>query len=191
MGAIGFAFGTGPKPRVWDYHLFSPYMLMFAFGWAMCCATELSCRLIVPKMLGISAAIWVGILLLTDPSDYFLIFRMLLTASVFTVFHAMRPILQVNNVVNRTASVIADAPYSLYLSHWFVLSSLGKLFGVLHFSQALDFRCERWRSYSACSLQSPASVTLNCRSAATWPLAGRKTAICPACRKAPPARGSW
>jgi exopolysaccharide production protein ExoZ len=41
MGVTGFVFGTGPKPRVWDYHLFSPYMLMFAFGWAMCCATEL------------------------------------------------------------------------------------------------------------------------------------------------------
>jgi hypothetical protein len=69
---------------VWDYHLFSPYMLMFAFGWAMCCATELSCRLIVPKMLGVAAAVWVGILLLTE----------LPTAGVFTVFHAIRPILQ-------------------------------------------------------------------------------------------------
>jgi exopolysaccharide production protein ExoZ len=96
-------------------------------------------RLIVPKTLGIAAAIWLVTLLLTDPADYFLIFRMLLTAVIFTLFHALQPILQVNNLVNRTASVIADASYSLYLSHWFMLSGLGKLFGVLHLPQILDF----------------------------------------------------
>src|SRR5690606_34237809 len=40
---------------------------------------------------------------------------------------------------NRAASVVADASYSLYLSHWFVLSALGKALGALQLPPSLNW----------------------------------------------------
>jgi peptidoglycan/LPS O-acetylase OafA/YrhL len=63
---------------------------------------------------------------------------MAVAAGVFVVTYALRSVLQRDVFINRAASAVADASYSLYLSHWFVLSGLGKLLGALHISPAFD-----------------------------------------------------
>jgi peptidoglycan/LPS O-acetylase OafA/YrhL len=138
-GLTGFALGTGPVLRTWDYHLASPYMLLFAFGWAVCSADRSQARAAWVKTFAAAGLVWFVALTVADPADSYLLFRMSFAAGVFVLARVMRPLLQRDIVVNRAASAIGDASYSLYLSHWFVLSALGKLLGALHFSPAVDW----------------------------------------------------
>lgn len=137
-GTAGFALGTGPIARVWDFHLLSPYMLLFGFGWAMCRAATLGERRAVLKTLAAAMAIWIVAFLLAEPSDYYLLYRMACAAAVFMLARAVRSTLQIDHPINNTVSIIADASYSLYLSHWLILSGLGKAFGALHVPALLD-----------------------------------------------------
>jgi exopolysaccharide production protein ExoZ len=131
LGVLGFALGSGPIPRVWMFQIFSPYMLLFAFGWAIRCAIE------VPGGR-ISTALAVAIWLYCEPVDAHLIVRIQVVAAVFMLAYFARGILQTDNLVNRTASKLADASFSLYLSHWFVLSALGKVIKVFHLPPQMD-----------------------------------------------------
>lgn len=137
-GLIGFALGTWPNGRTWDYHLASPYMLMFAFGWMMCSAERGQTPGIRNKTFAAAVLVWIAALTITDPEHRHLLSRMALAAGVFVCIQALRPVLQRNVFINRAASMLGDASYSLYLSHWFILSGLGKAFGALHLPTALD-----------------------------------------------------
>jgi peptidoglycan/LPS O-acetylase OafA/YrhL len=137
-GLCGFAFGTGPTARVWDYHLISPYMLLFAFGWFMCAVTRTPAPGTFLGALIASAAVWLIGIALAESADRHLLLRMAAAAAVFVLTYALRAILQRDAFINRAASAVADASYSLYLSHWFVLSGLGKLLGALQISPAFD-----------------------------------------------------
>jgi len=141
MGTFGFALGTGPVSRVWDFHVLSPYMLLFAFGWLVCSRgnDEKKGLAALLPLVGILIGVALCVALVTDPRDYMLLFRMVLTASFFLAVHAARAVLEIDTVINRMASAIADASYSLYLSHWFVLSAFGKLLGVLHFPASASY----------------------------------------------------
>jgi peptidoglycan/LPS O-acetylase OafA/YrhL len=137
-GLVGFALGTGPNGRTWDYHLVSPYMLMFAFGWIMC---SIERRPVAGGRRGVYAAaalVWLAALAVADPDHRHLLGRMAAAAAVFVSIHALRPVLQRDIFVNRVGSMLGDASYSLYLSHWFVLSALGKALGALHLPAGLD-----------------------------------------------------
>ena len=138
LALIGSAFGTGPSARFWDFHITSPYMFLFAFGWLMRCLDESDGRKNA-WAIGAFIAIAVIALVLADPRDGILIWRLFVVAIVFLLFSASRSFFAVDNVLNRWASRIGDASYSLYLLHWFVLSILGKIFGVLNLPPASEW----------------------------------------------------
>lgn len=138
-GLAGLALGTGPNGRTWDYHVASPYMLMFAFGWAICSVDRGKVAGARNKALAAAALVWIVGLTIAEPDHRHLVVRMAVAAVVFMAFHALRSRLQRDVFVNRVASALGDASYSLYLSHWFVLSALGKALGALHLPITLDF----------------------------------------------------
>jgi peptidoglycan/LPS O-acetylase OafA/YrhL len=138
-GLAGLVLGTGPVARTWDYHLLSPYLLLFAFGWAMCTVDRWGGRVVWVKTLAAAALVWFVAVAVADPSDRYLVLRMAAAGGAFILVRAFRPLLQRDVVVNRMGSALGDASYSLYLSHWFVLSGLGKLFGTMHPALGFDW----------------------------------------------------
>jgi peptidoglycan/LPS O-acetylase OafA/YrhL len=138
-GVAGLVLGTGPVARTWDYHLLSPYLLLFAFGWAMCTVDRLRGWAIWVKTLAAAALVWFIAVAVADPSDRYLVLRMAVAGGAFIVARGFRPLFQRDVVVNRVGSALGDASYSLYLSHWFVLSGLGKLLGAVQPALGFDW----------------------------------------------------
>jgi len=138
-GTAGLVLGTGPVSRVWDYHLLSPYLLLFAFGWALCTVDRWQTRSAWAKTLAIAAFVWIVALAVADPLDRYLVLRMAVAGGIFLLARVFRPVFQRDCAVNRLGSALGDASYSLYLSHWFVLSGFGKVAGALMFPAALDW----------------------------------------------------
>jgi exopolysaccharide production protein ExoZ len=139
VGLVGLVLGTGPVARVWDYHLLSPYLLLFAFGWAICNADRWQMRSSWAKMLAATALIWIVALATAESSDRYLVLRMAVAGGIFLLARILRPIFQRGCAINHVGSVLGDASYSLYLSHWFVLSGLGKIAGAVHPPATFDW----------------------------------------------------
>ena len=137
LGLGGFAFATRSSDSVWASHVFTFYMFAFAFGWLMRCLDEAG-RSKTAWTIGLLIVIGLTALWLANERDTHIIYRTALVAIVFTAFSLWRSIFAKNNLFNRWASKIGDASYSLYLSHWFVLSILGKVLGVLQPPPAFD-----------------------------------------------------
>jgi exopolysaccharide production protein ExoZ len=119
-----------PGPSLWVAHVFSPYMFAFGFGWLLRCAEEMD-RPARLWTLGAFAALaliayWLG----GDLGDR-LVGRIALAAVVFCAFIAFRAAFESDSRLNRAGWLLGDASFSIYLSHWFVLSGLGKLMGTL------------------------------------------------------------
>jgi exopolysaccharide production protein ExoZ len=130
MGFLGCLQGPEPGYGLWPFHIFSPYMFAFGFGWLLCCVEEMG----VPARtasLAIFAAI--GIVAYTAGTEFGdrLLFRIALMALIFYGFIASRRMFESDNLMNRLAVKAGDASFSIYLSHWFVLSAIGKLLGAL------------------------------------------------------------
>jgi peptidoglycan/LPS O-acetylase OafA/YrhL len=130
MGFLGCLHGPEPQPSLWAFHILSPYMLAFGFGWLMRCVEEMSpaARLgNIALFLSIGAA---GYLVGTGYGAW-LLPRLAIAAAVFTLFIVCRRLFEADNMLNRVGWKFGDASYSIYLSHWFVLSALGKMLGAL------------------------------------------------------------
>lgn len=128
LGAIGAALGPKTEGSALLFHLASPYMFAFGAGWLFR-AIEQAHQ--VERIRGVAVfgaiaavALWVG-----PAWGDALVLRILLACLVFVGFLAARRIFQADNAVNRFAGLIGDASYSLYLTHWFVLSAAGKILG--------------------------------------------------------------
>jgi len=149
LGVIGLALATGPQPLIWDFQISSPYMLLFAFGWTMCCIHQ---RYINPRgaLIALTCTGLIA-LLVAAPKEQMLAVRIVLLAAVFATFVSARSLLERDTILNRAVSSIADASYSLYLSHWFILSALGKVLGVLKIPPGLDIPA-RLAALAACIL---------------------------------------
>lgn len=137
LAVIGFVFKTRAPDFVWLSHLFSPYMLAFGFGWWFRCVDESNGSLsaMTAGLIMISAF---TVILAADDRDILLICRMALAGIAFTLFCLWRSTFAKDIVLNRWASLLGDASYSLYLSHWFVLSVLGKMLGAWQPPQVFD-----------------------------------------------------
>lgn len=114
-------------------------------------------------ILSASAVIWIAAFIVTVPEHRQLVGRMGIAATIFVCVHAFRPVFQRDVFINRVGSKLGDASYSLYLSHWFVLSAIGKALGVLHLPVALDLMA-RCAGRQTCSSHRPVSGTLKIRS---------------------------
>ncbi|WP_407520073.1 acyltransferase family protein [Methylobacterium oryzisoli] len=126
LGCLGCWLGPHPDVSVWTFHLASPYMLAFGFGWLLCCGEQAGGR----ERAAI-AAFCVGAVLLAFAVGQEWSSRLLLRVSVVTLVCAVvlqaRGPLSADGAVNRMAWRLGDASFSLYLTHWFVLSGIGKI----------------------------------------------------------------
>jgi exopolysaccharide production protein ExoZ len=110
-------------------HILSPYMLTFATGWLI--------RLVedggglAQNWRIVSAFVVLYLLCLTQapPEGVHMGMRVALAGGVVVLFRLAREQLQIDNAINRLGRLLGDASYSLYLSHWFVLSICGKALG--------------------------------------------------------------
>jgi exopolysaccharide production protein ExoZ len=112
-------------------HILSPYMLIFAAGWLIRIVEEnggirQNWRAVIGVLiifsLGLSQGTTFGV---------HLGLRAALATCCFLLFQLGWEWFQINNPVNRFVCLVGEASYSIYLSHWFVLSIIGKLLGVL------------------------------------------------------------
>jgi peptidoglycan/LPS O-acetylase OafA/YrhL len=115
---------------LWAAHLFSPYMLAFGFGWLIRCAEEMT-----PTVRTWSVSLYVAFgglaYLLSTGHGTQLGLRLALAALIFGGFVACRRLFEADSLINRLGWKFGDASFSIYLSHWFVLSGLGKVLGVI------------------------------------------------------------
>jgi len=137
MAIVGALIGAGPSGAVWDFHLLSPYLFAFAFGWLMCCV-EKGDNAQRAWAFGVFITLAFMAFLLTDELGKGILTRIAIVSVVFVVFRLLSAVFATDNPVNRWASVLGDASFSLYLCHWFILSSLGKVFGALDLPESLE-----------------------------------------------------
>jgi peptidoglycan/LPS O-acetylase OafA/YrhL len=107
-------------------HILSPYMLNFAFGWLVRYVEQNGGLRRHWRLLACVAGIFVLTSLQATPEAQRLAMRIALAVTCVLLFRLARPWLQRDNRVNRAACLLGASSYSLYLSHWFVLSVLGK-----------------------------------------------------------------
>ena len=136
LAAFGFCYDTGPQPEIWDWHLLSPYWLAFALGWTVAALEELT-PLHRRIGRGIMLAGILGLAALPMPaSEVSLLYRITGVGIVFAASGLMH--IRHDSWCNRWMSRIGDASFSLYLSHTFILSLLGKLLRFIDPPDATD-----------------------------------------------------
>ncbi|WP_158537343.1 acyltransferase family protein [Humitalea rosea] len=129
LGVAGFMLGTGLGQRFWDYHVMSPYMVAFAFGWIFRLAdTSAPSRKTLLYLIPMATLLTLASVPI-DPSEQPLLERIALAAVLFVAAGSLGAVLERGNIVNRFMARIGDASYSIYLSHWFCLSVIGKVLG--------------------------------------------------------------
>ena len=130
LGFIGCFQGPEPGQSLLAYHIFSPFMLAFGFGWLLRCTEEMKLRGRVYSVAVFAAVIAAGYMVGTDFSNR-LVIRISLATAIFTGFILCRRAFEADSKLNRAGWMMGDASFSIYLSHWFVLSVIGKLLSVL------------------------------------------------------------
>ncbi len=146
LGAIALALGSppGPFPGASSNlgvavltHVVSPFMLAFAIGWL---ARELEGRKplaialqLLPLALLLLWAVWMA-----PPGKLMPAWRIGVAGLVFAGFILCRHALQTDNRLGRTMVMLGEASFSIYLSHWFVLSAAGKLLGQAGLPDSFD-----------------------------------------------------
>lgn len=131
MGLTGFIIGTGNSQRVWDFHLLSPHLMTFGFGWLFRTVEEQGGWAKNANVAGLFMIMFLPLYFVADPEDYLIINKTLLAAAIFTAFRYWRDIFEIRNSLNKWMALVGDSSYSLYLSHWFVLSIAGKAIALL------------------------------------------------------------
>lgn len=145
LGAVALALGSpsGPVPGGGSFgaalltHVVSPFMLAFALGWLV---RTLEGRrllevalLLLPLALLLSWALWMA-----PPGKLMPAWRIAAAGLVFGGFILCRHALQEDNRLGRTMVLLGEASFSIYLSHWFVLSAGGKLLGRIGLPASYD-----------------------------------------------------
>lgn len=126
LGLIGFAIAAPPIGGMLIYEIFNPYMAAFGFGWLLHGRDEAS--------RGASAgfvALAIGALLVLSLAlperEAGCALRMALSAAVMALVMRFEPLFEARPALALPGQVIGGASFSIYLSHWFVLSIIGKL----------------------------------------------------------------
>ncbi len=143
LAALGLAgclmSSNPPSPGSWTndwlVHVLSPYMLAFAAGWLLCSLEH--CSLIQRRAgLVIFAAI-LAVGWYAGPSwGGWISLRISVAAAIVAGVIACRAMFREHTVLGRLATRLGDASYSIYLSHWLVMSAIGKILGVIYIPAA-------------------------------------------------------
>jgi peptidoglycan/LPS O-acetylase OafA/YrhL len=138
LGCIGSALGPRPEGFAPILHILSPYMFAFGAGWLFRSIEQASWVRQTSSAMLFSALALVAAYVSPQWGDR-LILRIFVAAMVFLSFLLARRVFQANNAVNRTLWLIGDGSYSIYLSHWFILSAVGKVLGALAMPAQMDW----------------------------------------------------
>jgi exopolysaccharide production protein ExoZ len=130
MGFIGCLQGGQPGWGLWPFHIFSPYMFAFGFGWLLCCTEQMERSARIAHLVLFVTIATVAHYAGSEFGDRLLL-RIACVAVIFYGFIACRWAFTSDNLPNRIAVKVGDASFSIYLSHWFVLSAVGKLLGAV------------------------------------------------------------
>lgn len=146
LGAIGLIMGAPPSPAIAGApgagptpllsHIFSPFMFAFGFGWLVrtleAMTTPRMALNALPFAVLAAAPLWFAPEWGLMPG-----YRIGVAAIVFMGFLSCRRIFA-DNALNRLVWKLGDASFSIYLSHWFILSAGGKLLGHLDTPASLE-----------------------------------------------------
>ncbi|NNM74069.1 acyltransferase family protein [Enterovirga aerilata] len=130
LGAAGCILGPQEGRSLLSFHVLSPYMFAFSFGWLVRCWEERqgAGRLWIAFPYALALGVGLG---MSSAWGLQLLGRFLAAGTVFGLFLAGRRMLSADGWLGRAGWELGDASYSIYLAHWFVLSASGKLLGRL------------------------------------------------------------
>jgi len=126
LGLIGFAIAADPGGGMVVFEIVNPFMAAFGFGWL------LHCRDTQPGassalLAGAAIAIMLGLSTILPGREASCALRMALSGLVMVVVMRLEPYFVAHPGFAWPGQVIGGASFSIYLSHWFVLSIIGKL----------------------------------------------------------------
>ena len=132
LGWTGAALNIDPGGGSWFTHPLSVLMITFAFGWLYRCL----------ELVKFSGGTWkIGMFLLitvlvfqfADAPNANKITRAMIAIGLFVAFVELwrSPSGRQEGTAPRVFAAIGDASYSIYLSHWFILSLIGKGLGAV------------------------------------------------------------
>lgn len=130
LGLLGCLLGPASAGSALLHHVASPYMFAFGLGWMLHAAESLPPARRAAA-LGAFAAIAAMAVLLGPGWGDTLVLRIAGAGALFAAAVAARRVLSADTPLNRAMNRIGDASYSLYLSHWLVLSAAGKALGAI------------------------------------------------------------
>ncbi|ORE86734.1 acyltransferase [Aurantimonas sp. 22II-16-19i] len=129
LGLCGAAIPDAISSSAILDHLLSPYMFGFGFGWLLHGLRRHLMDGAVP--LAIFGTVFAFAFAISSGHDRALMARILIAGVGVVTLMALQPMI---GRLGRGGAVLAfagEASYSIYLSHWFVLSILGKVLGVV------------------------------------------------------------
>ena len=136
LGFVGCLLGQRTSGSALQFHVFSPYMFAFGVGWLIRSIEQARPRWQIAGIATYAAIALAAYLAGSEFGDR-LVFRISVASIVFGLFIVAQGIFQRDNAINRAVWLVGDASFSLYLSHWFVLSASGKLLGFIGFPAEL------------------------------------------------------
>ena len=137
LGLVGTALPDDPTIDPWISHVLTRYMFSFAFGWLLACLPKAERRARIMACIAF-AALFVTAVAIGSPFDRHLLFRIAMAAALVVVALALRSPLAGLGRAGLLVTLIGEASYSIYLSHWFIMSILGKLVGLTSLPPAAE-----------------------------------------------------
>ncbi|WP_162243892.1 acyltransferase [Aurantimonas sp. Leaf443] len=135
LGLLGVLFPGLDTVSPWLGHLATPYFFGFALGWSLQVAGEGGPG---AAILPVVSAMLAAAALLAGPEAGHLVWRIALAGLLVALAMRLGAGLAAPGRGGRWLATVGEASYSIYLSHWFVLSIVGKLAGAADLPAGAD-----------------------------------------------------
>lgn len=126
FGLAGFAIGPEPIGGNVVFDILNPYMAAFGLGWLLRCRETHEPRSLGWFNFGAVAILLCLAIILAEREAHCAI-RMAVSVLVMAFVMRLEPYFAAHRKVARPGCLVGNASFSIYLSHWFVLSVMGKL----------------------------------------------------------------
>lgn len=137
LGWCGIIFAVPPSDAAWYLHPLSVLMTAFGIGWLYRCY-EASKNPMFLRTLLACLAISAGLIVILEAANLTRVSRIIVAGALFILAVRLRFRIAMAGRVNKILVPLGEATYSIYLSHWFVLSVFGKVAGRVALPEALQ-----------------------------------------------------